>query len=375
MHDTATVTGGVNGFDLPAVSFSLTSDYVDSCDAGAAVANDGMENGAFKSADSAALGAGEYAYHASIAGNDNYIGDDSECEPFEVSAPPAGILTVLKFYDSNGDGTQDPGEDLIDGWLMDIVFDPDGVPDSFTGNTPVEENVDLGDYLILEAKPLGSTTWIPTNNDIPPEESNFVSDPTIEAFSSTRVTVIPGGATAIFGNVCLGEGGGKTPGYWSNKNGERTFEEDGDNVPNNLNLINNLPLVNDDGSPAVFGDYSDFKDWLKTRKATNMAYQLSGHLAAMNLNVVNGLVDGNTLVFSPTLGFVSINDLIADAITTLSNHPYTPTGDPERENQEVIKDALASGNENEGFLQPTIDSCLPLNFPTPVETTETTETP
>jgi hypothetical protein len=84
-HDTAAVTGGVNGFALPAVSFTLTGNYT--------VANDGIDagNGALKSADSAPLGAGHYAYQASVAGNDNYIGASSDCEPYTVNK---GTLTL-----------------------------------------------------------------------------------------------------------------------------------------------------------------------------------------------------------------------------------------------------------------------------------------
>ena len=29
-----------------------------------------------------ALGAGGYSYKGSVAGNDNYLGDNSDCEPF-----------------------------------------------------------------------------------------------------------------------------------------------------------------------------------------------------------------------------------------------------------------------------------------------------
>ncbi len=99
-HDTATVSGAVSGFTVPTdVSFTLTSSYTDSCDNGAAVANNGTEGSAAKSADSAALGAGSYAYRASIAGNDNYIGADSSCEPFSVNK--AQLLVTTDIHDAN----------------------------------------------------------------------------------------------------------------------------------------------------------------------------------------------------------------------------------------------------------------------------------
>src|SRR5262245_58281605 len=88
MHDTEAMTGGVAGFPLPAVSFTFTSSYTAAggCAAGAAVANSGTEAGVTaKSADSASLGANDYAYRAVVAGNDNYLGDTSVCEPFTVN--------------------------------------------------------------------------------------------------------------------------------------------------------------------------------------------------------------------------------------------------------------------------------------------------
>ncbi len=106
LHDTATVTGGVGGFTVPTPTFTLTTNYNgDTCDQGDAVANDGTESGATKSADSATLGAGTYAYRASVAGNDNYIGDDSDCEPFTVNQGTLILSTTVH--------TDNPDEALV----------------------------------------------------------------------------------------------------------------------------------------------------------------------------------------------------------------------------------------------------------------------
>jgi len=86
VHDTAKVTGGVAGFDTPPVTFTFYANGT--CNgAGTPVANTGADEGdptAVRSAASAALGAGSYSYKGSVAGNVNYIGDDSDCEPFTV---------------------------------------------------------------------------------------------------------------------------------------------------------------------------------------------------------------------------------------------------------------------------------------------------
>jgi hypothetical protein len=101
MHDTATVTGGVGGFTVPTPTFTLTSSYTNSCTDGTAVGNDGAEGAAAKSADSTALGAGSYAYRASVVGNDNYIGANSACEPFGVNKVQLGISTTV--HNESGD--------------------------------------------------------------------------------------------------------------------------------------------------------------------------------------------------------------------------------------------------------------------------------
>jgi len=95
MHDTATVTGGVEGFPVPTLSFTLTTGYDDTCDEGNIVANNGTEGDAAKSADSAALGAGAYAYRGSVAGNDNYLGGNSDCEPFNVNQATPTVVTEI----------------------------------------------------------------------------------------------------------------------------------------------------------------------------------------------------------------------------------------------------------------------------------------
>lgn len=107
MHDTAVVTGQVAGFTAPDPTFTLTSNYTGTCTAGATVANNGTENGAFKSADSLALGAGNYAYRASVAGNSNYLGGVSGCEPFRVINPHTTISIVPNTYETS------PGENVI----------------------------------------------------------------------------------------------------------------------------------------------------------------------------------------------------------------------------------------------------------------------
>ena len=64
--------------------------------------NTGADEGdatAVRSAASAALGAGSYSYKGSVADNDNYTGDSSDCEPFTVNKAQLTISTMI--HDSN----------------------------------------------------------------------------------------------------------------------------------------------------------------------------------------------------------------------------------------------------------------------------------
>jgi hypothetical protein len=113
VHDTATVSGAVEGFAIGDVSFTLN---------GGMVGNNGTENGAFRSADSAPLNlAGAYVYQASVVGNDNYIGDTSEEEPFTVPKSALGVLTTDTDPDSGLVGVI-----LNDSATLSGAFNPTG---------------------------------------------------------------------------------------------------------------------------------------------------------------------------------------------------------------------------------------------------------
>lgn len=95
VHDTATVTGGVASFDLPAVSFKL-----DGVDIGLA-ANEAPA--VFASEESAPQHAGDHSYQAVVETNANYDGDTSAVEPFHVNQAQLGITTAI----------HDPGHNVI----------------------------------------------------------------------------------------------------------------------------------------------------------------------------------------------------------------------------------------------------------------------
>jgi hypothetical protein len=98
MHDTGKITGGaVSGFATEAITFKFYAG--DKCEGdGTSVANTGADEGDAtrdRSTASAALGAGSYSYKAFVAGNNNYIGTDSGCEPFTVNKGDLQIRTDI----------------------------------------------------------------------------------------------------------------------------------------------------------------------------------------------------------------------------------------------------------------------------------------
>jgi hypothetical protein len=237
--------------------------------------------------------------------------------------PPQGTLEVIKFYDANANGKNDDGQ-LITGWKVRIQ---DGI--DFFRFTPVSIVVAPDDYTVTESDPVESNWLHTTTNPV-------------------NATVVDKQTTKVeFGNVCLGAGGGLTLGFWSNKNGQALFG------PDDLALMVSLNLRNGSGAAFNPASYSEFRTWILSATATNMAYMLSAQLAAMRLNVLNGKVSGTALVYSPTLGFISINKLMDDANTELGTHGTAYSGDSWRTYQESLKNALDKANNNLNFVQAT----------------------
>jgi len=239
-------------------------------------------------------------------------------------------LLVNKFYDANANGLNDDGQ-LITGWKVNIK---DGIDiDRFT---PVDAIVFApDDYVVSEYLPL-ETNWVPTTP------------------SPVNVSLAPGDSKTVeFGNLCVGAGGGLTLGFWSNKNGQALVGS------TDLAMLVALNLRNADGSAFDPATYAAFRTWILGATATNMANMLSAQLAAMELNVFNGKVNGSALIYAPgttsanSLGFATVNAVMAEANTELGLHGSTLSGSPFRAYQEALKNALDNANNNKTFVQGT----------------------
>jgi hypothetical protein len=270
-------------------------------------------------------------YKVWVSKDPGFPESESKTDNFKVNAEepvqPAN-LTVIKFYDANANGINDDGI-LITGWKVNIT-------DLMTliRYTTASVLLDPDDYTVSEFDPI-ETTW---RNTTP---------------KSVDITLGPGEEETVeFGNLCLGPGGGHTLGFWSNKNGQGYIDT------NDLSNLSSLNLKTADGNNFNPANYASFRTWILNAKATNMAYMLSAQLAAMELNVYNGPVNGNAIIYAPgttsanALGYATVNAVMAEANTELGLHSVTLAGRPYRAYQEALKNALDAANNNMNFVQP-----------------------
>lgn len=304
----------------------------------------------------------------SIDGTDptviHFNNNDSKTDNFKVENACDGgggggggatnTISGFKFYDANVDGVFGSGELGIPGWKIFIFgapelfdpFDTTTVMTDFTGEYSFI-NLEDGTYGACEVLPSNAPAWVPTT-------------PT----QITGITVPPDSINNNFGNVCLGTGGGKTLGFWSNKNGQAVMNDGPSKADPELALLSGLCLRKANGSdfnPGP-GSYSSFRSWILSATATNMAYMLSAQLAAMELNVESGQVANSSIVYAPGCGdtalnstgnFITVNNLMTTANAQLCLNGTTFDGDPNRPIQECLKNALDNGNNNRNFVQAT----------------------
>jgi hypothetical protein len=302
---------------------------------------------------------GEYKVAVSLLSD--FSGGSTKTDNFRIGTqtPVAGTgsITIRKFYDANANGAWDAGEiELPDagaapygntGWKVDLVG-------SAAQYTPAfYTSLQFSTYTAREYAPMQSNWYSTAPTPI---------DMGYGLLNKRAVTVSSGSpdATVIFGNVCTGAGGGLTLGYWSNKNGQATmnnYGNDGNGMSNLLAFLSALNLANPNGSHFSPGSYTDFRKWLLSGNAVNMSYMLSVQMAAMALNIKTGKVNGNSMVYAPgaihanASGFIPVASLVREANTALGGLSITIAGVPERAYQGMLKTALDRANNNLTFVQ------------------------
>jgi hypothetical protein len=264
---------------------------------------------------------------------------------------PANVAIYgYKWYDANTNGTWDPGEPAIPGWRIEKV-PPEPSDVTYTSAS--------GQYSFLV--PANSGTY--TISEVPPPPGWWPAGQWINT-TPTFGTVTVGTEDVHgpdFGNVCLGAGGGRTLGFWSNKNGQSVMN--GLGMSAILSELRALNLVKADGSPFDPNSYDEFRNWILSANANNMAYMLSAQMAAMYLNVRAEFVSASALVYAPgtnsanAAGFATVGDLLSEANAELYSHPTAYDGAPWRSYQEALKNAFDLANNNRTFVQPGPEAC------------------
>jgi hypothetical protein len=283
----------------------------------------------------------------------------------EEPVTPFGVVSGTKYYDVNTNGQLDGGEVGIVGWPIDFT-------DSVSGTLITDSSGNFSDSFVADtytfAEQVAGSPWIQTGNLVDQSSTTGGASVTLNGDKSYTVVVIDGSTASglNFGNICLGPGGGHTLGFWSNKNGQATMNDGGTLAPE-LALLSGLNLRTATGGDFNPTTYTQFRTWLLGATGTNMAYMLSAQLAAMELNVEAGFVNGGALIYAPGTtsanvnGFATVNAVMAEANTELGAHGLVLSGSPYRSYQEALKNALDNANNNLTFVQPGPGSC-----PTPV---------
>jgi hypothetical protein len=290
--------------------------------------------------DTTTNGGGEYKAWLSM--DPAFVNSASKTDNFKVAneepppPPPQGLVEVSKFYDADADGIFDANEEILDNWKVSI-FNGTTTVDRFT---TLSEQYLPGNYTVSEYMPVQSG-W-------------FATTPTSFSFALP----VNGSESVVFGNLCLGAGGGKTLGFWSNKNGQATMN-DGGSTLSELALLTEKNLRNANGSNFNPTTYSGFRTWILSATATNMANMLSAQYAAMVLNVESGQVSSSAIIYAPgtgsanALGYAILGDVMNEANVLLGLTGSIPSGDSARELATALKDALDRANNNLNFVQAT----------------------
>ena len=163
-----------------------------------------------------------------------------------------------------------------------------------------------------------------------------------------------------FGNVCLGAGGGRTLGFWSNKNGQNLENANDFATLTGLCLRTCESGGNQDFIGTLTANRTALNTFLLGANAVNMANMLSAQMAAMELNVLHGFVSWTATVyggdcianyFPGSNRFIAISALMGAANTSLCSDANTPANHPQRAYQECLKNALDDANNNTNFVQ------------------------
>jgi hypothetical protein len=325
----------------------------------------------------------------------DFRSNDAKTDNFKVKSntppPPPNVTYTLsgcKFYDANANGVWNGGEATVSGVRIAVSINGIEQPLIETGadgcwsysGVPAQS-----EYSVREILPLTGMEpafyWVQTAPAEDGQGNRQYSGVADGPFNpNTGLGVID---DLDFGNLCFGPAsGGKTKGWWTNKNGENEMKNGV--IPTTVNPAAYPVAVSPADSNGMSGDlyflrrlnlfgevlvrkqpvtqpfdptaYNDFKAWLSTANAYNMSFMLSAQLAATSLNVRHKyfsdsqIVDAGNVCDSTgyCLGLISIGNVrfLADQSLGSAGGNTTISGNSHRESQELMKNFLDAVNNN-----------------------------
>jgi hypothetical protein len=349
---------------------------------------------------------GEYKVHlirmasnTSIASDGihiDFINSNSKTDNFKVRAncvdnptlpicspnPPDVFLSGHKFYDANANGINN-SELPVAGIQIVIAITTTAGP-----LPPVTVTTDSNGDWTYGPIPAGSDFVVSENVPCVDDNADMICDaghywvqtapaPDSMGFQGYSGTANSSVSGLDFGDICFGpaSGLGKTLGYWSNKNGQAVMTNgvipttvDPTTYPAAMGDVNgmngdlaflgrlnlkNSSLVKSTGNTSDFdpANYTAFRTWLLNGNAVNMAYMLSVQLSATSLDVRHKFLSDSQIVDArglPPLGITSIGAVRVSANVELNlpggNNTYT--GNPLRDDEEILKNFLDAVNNN-----------------------------
>jgi hypothetical protein len=217
VHDTAQITGQVQGFNQTgAVTFAFYSG--ENC-AGDPVAVDNVGPDEVsndpRSDATDPLAHGSYGFKATVAEDDNYLGDTSDCEPFTVNK---GDLTITTYI-------HDSQHNVVTSVPVNgIVHDTATLGGAVSGFVPTADNVSFTFYNTIDCTGTGtseanigpdSLTGDPRSEDVGPLASGAYSFQASFANDANYNDAGPSACEPLSVRTF-----GKTMGYWGNTNGQ-----------------------------------------------------------------------------------------------------------------------------------------------------------
>lgn len=261
-----------------------------------------------------------------------------------------GSIGNRVWNDLNVNGIQETNELGLVGWTVTLLRD---------GTVIDTQNTDTnGIYLFTDLTPGIYTIRVTPDN-------NYTQTYDLDGLGSLNiatVTLSEGenrfdvdfGYTRFY--ICIPKGTGCTPGFWSNKNGQSLIRPSDlavltslwlvDGSGNNVDMIDptNLNFDNDEFINLQYGK-TILRNLLLNTSASNMAAQLSRHLAAFTLNTRYGFIRPNKIFWFNGRKHTP-SELIALTDETLRLNPYTPSKHTKRAYQTLLKDVLDAANND-----------------------------